>query len=78
MEVVFSLQATDKDWGQLQGKFFLNGVASKAVIYIEGPPPGTDLLLNSLVIKHAEKPAPVSPPDFQVSSCDDGIAGKLS
>ncbi|XP_020093209.1 uncharacterized protein LOC109713503 [Ananas comosus] len=62
---VGNLQATDKDWAQLQGKFFLNGVASKAVIYIEGPPPGTDLLLNSLVIKHAEKPAPVSPPDFQ-------------
>ncbi|XP_038971644.1 endo-1,4-beta-xylanase 1 [Phoenix dactylifera] len=58
-------QATDKDWMQLQGKFLLNGVASKAVIFIEGPPAGTDILLDSLVVKHAEKLPPSTPPDFE-------------
>ncbi|CAL9764737.1 unnamed protein product [Musa acuminata subsp. burmannicoides] len=58
-------QASDKDWVQLQGKFLLNGAASRAVIFIEGPPAGTDLLLNSLVVKHAAKMPPPSPPDFQ-------------
>ncbi|EHA8589574.1 hypothetical protein COCNU_scaffold011045G000010 [Cocos nucifera] len=63
----FSSQATDKDWVPLQGKFLLNGVASKAVIYIEGPPAGTDVLLNSLVVKHAAKLPPSTPPDFEIS-----------
>ncbi|KAK4781636.1 hypothetical protein SAY86_015738 [Trapa natans] len=57
------VQATDQDWTQLQGKFLLNNSPSKVVIYIEGPPAGTDILLNSLTVKHAEKtppsPAPV-------------------
>ncbi|CAL9778504.1 unnamed protein product [Musa acuminata subsp. burmannicoides] len=59
------LQASDKDWVQLQGKFLINGVASKAVIFIEGPPVDTDILLNSLVVKHAEKSSPSTPPDFE-------------
>ncbi|KAE9457291.1 hypothetical protein C3L33_10804, partial [Rhododendron williamsianum] len=56
-------QATDKDWVQLQGKFLINASPSKVVVYLEGPPPGTDILLNSLVVKHAEK-VPPSPPPF--------------
>lgn len=56
-------QATDKDWVQLQGKFLLNGSPSKVVIYLEGPPSGTDILLDSLFLKCAEKiprsPVPV-------------------
>ncbi|XP_058069626.1 endo-1,4-beta-xylanase 1-like isoform X2 [Magnolia sinica] len=55
-------QATDKDWVQLQGKFLLNSVVSKVVIYLEGPPAGTDILLNSLVVKHAAKVPPSLPP----------------
>lgn len=50
----------------MQGKFLLNGSASKVVIYLEGPPPGTDILVNSLVLKHAAKAPPSTPPDFQV------------
>lgn len=50
-----STQATDKDWAQLHGKFLLNGFPSKVVIYLEGPPPGTDILLNSFVVRHAER-----------------------
>ncbi|XP_062158949.1 endo-1,4-beta-xylanase 1-like [Alnus glutinosa] len=59
---IANAQATDKDWVQLQGKFLLNGSPSKIVIYIEGPPSGTDILLNSLIVKHAEKTPPSPPP----------------
>ncbi|GFQ06139.1 endo-1 4-beta-xylanase a [Phtheirospermum japonicum] len=56
------VQATEEDWAYLQGKFLVNGFPSRAVIYFEGPPPGTDILLNNLVIKHAAKVQPASPP----------------
>ncbi|KAL2498621.1 glycosyl hydrolase family 10 protein/carbohydrate-binding domain-containing protein [Abeliophyllum distichum] len=59
---IASVQATDKDWVQLKGKFLLNGSPSRAVIYLEGPPPGIDILLNSLVVKHAAKVPPSPPP----------------
>ncbi|KAG8373641.1 hypothetical protein BUALT_Bualt11G0045400 [Buddleja alternifolia] len=59
---IASVQATDKSWVQLQGKFLINGSPSRAVIYLEGPPPGTDILLNNLVVKHASKVPPASPP----------------
>ncbi|KAJ1442755.1 Pseudouridine synthase, RsuA/RluB/C/D/E/F [Sesbania bispinosa] len=48
-------KATDKDWVTMQGKFLLNGSPSKVVLYLEGPPPGTDILVNTLVVKHAAK-----------------------
>ncbi|XP_073119734.1 endo-1,4-beta-xylanase 1-like isoform X2 [Henckelia pumila] len=57
-----SAQATDKDWVQLQGKFLLNGVPSRVIIFLEGPPPGTDILLNNIIVKHAAKAPPASPP----------------
>lgn len=60
------MQATDKDWVELQGKFLVNGSPSKAVIYLEGPPKGTDILLNNLVVKHAAKLPPASPPVIEV------------
>ncbi|KAB1202648.1 Endo-1,4-beta-xylanase A [Morella rubra] len=59
---IANAQATDKDWVQLQGKFLLNASPSRVVIYIEGPPSGTDILLNSIVVKHAEKTPPSPPP----------------
>lgn len=51
----------------MQGKFLLNGSPSKVVIYLEGPPAGTDILLNNLFVKHAAKIPPSSPPDIEVS-----------
>ncbi|KAL2894927.1 Anti-sigma-I factor RsgI6 [Bienertia sinuspersici] len=60
--------ATDKDWAQIQGKFLINGTPSNVVIYLEGPPPGTDILLNSLVVKHAPKTPPSPPPSIQNAS----------
>lgn len=65
--LVFSVQATDKDWVQLHGKFLLNSSPSHAVIYLEGPPPGTDILLNNLIVKHAPKAPPASRPATQVA-----------
>ncbi|KAL7090524.1 hypothetical protein ACP275_12G046300 [Erythranthe tilingii] len=59
---VASVQATDKDWVQLKGKFLVNGSPSRAVIFLEGPPPGTDILLDNLIVKRAAKAPPASPP----------------
>lgn len=50
----------------MQGKFLLNGSPSKVVVYLEGPPPGADILVNTLVIKHADKTPPSTPPDCEV------------
>lgn len=65
---ISNVQATDKDWAQLQGKFLINGSPSSVVIYLEGPPAGTDILLNSLVVKHAPKTPPSPPPAIQNAS----------
>ncbi|KAF2324214.1 hypothetical protein GH714_010285 [Hevea brasiliensis] len=65
---IANLQATDKDWVQLQGKFLLNVNPKRVVIYIEGPPAGTDILVNSFVVKHAEKIPPSPPPAIEVSA----------
>nr|XP_043608585.1 endo-1,4-beta-xylanase 1-like [Erigeron canadensis] len=62
---------TDKDWVELQGKFLLNGYASKVVIYLEGPPSGVDILCNGLVVKRVEK-IPPSPPPF-IENADYGV-----
>lgn len=62
------MHATDQEWVELQGKFLLNGPSSsKIVIYLEGPPPGVDILVNGFVVKHAEKIL-CSPPPIQVGS----------
>ncbi|KAM2593054.1 hypothetical protein TB1_042260 [Malus domestica] len=63
---IANVQATDKDWTQLQGKFLLNGSPSKIVVYLEGPPAGTDILVNSFVVKHAEKALPSPPPVIEL------------
>ncbi|CAJ1973506.1 unnamed protein product [Sphenostylis stenocarpa] len=65
---IAKVQATDKDWVQMQGKFLLNGSPSKVVVYLEGPPPGTDILVNTLVIKHAPKTPPSTPPDCEIAA----------
>ncbi|CAA6663014.1 unnamed protein product [Spirodela intermedia] len=41
------VQASDKEWVHLHGKFLINGSPSRVVIYLEGPPPGTDILAAS-------------------------------
>ncbi|KAI4388645.1 hypothetical protein MLD38_000956, partial [Melastoma candidum] len=59
---ITGMQATDKDWVHLQGKFLIDSSPSKTVIYIEGPPAGTDILVNSLVVKRAPKTPPMPRP----------------
>ncbi|CAN6317288.1 unnamed protein product [Urochloa humidicola] len=78
-------QVSDKEWVQLQGKILLNSTVAKASIYIEGPPAGVEVLLDSLVVKHAQKAPPAPAPDFenleyganiiQNSNLDDGLNG---
>ncbi|CAI9264239.1 unnamed protein product [Lactuca saligna] len=68
---IATAQANDKEWMQLEGKFLLNGFASKVVVYLEGPPPGVDILLNGMVVKHAEKNPP-SPPPY-IENVDYGV-----
>ncbi|CAN1199291.1 Endo-1,4-beta-xylanase 1 [Linum perenne] len=55
---IANLQGKDSDWVQLQGKFLLNGNPKKIVVYLEGPPPGTDILVNSFTLKRAKKVPP--------------------
>lgn len=66
MGCVCRSQVSDKEWVQLQGKILLNSTVAKAAIYIEGPPAGVDVLLDSLVVKHAQKAPPAPAPDFEV------------
>ncbi|XP_030528626.1 endo-1,4-beta-xylanase 1 [Rhodamnia argentea] len=82
---IANVQATDKDWVQLRGKFLMNNSPSKIIIYFEGPPAGIEILLNYCVVKHAAKPPPSPPPiiedpEFGVniianSNLDDGTNG---
>ncbi|KAK9116640.1 hypothetical protein Sjap_015587 [Stephania japonica] len=53
---------SDKEWMKLKGKFLLNSVPSRVVIFLEGPPSGIDILLNVLVVNHAAKLPPSPPP----------------
>ncbi|OEL38333.1 Anti-sigma-I factor RsgI6 [Dichanthelium oligosanthes] len=48
-------QASDKQWTHLKGKFLLHAPFSKAVIFIEGPPAGIDILVDGLVLSPARK-----------------------
>ncbi|XP_031479075.1 endo-1,4-beta-xylanase 1-like [Nymphaea colorata] len=63
---IANVQATDKDWTQLRGKFLLNEAASRVIVYLEGPSEGTDILVNSLVVKRAMKPSPSLPPVIEI------------
>ncbi|OWM80594.1 endo-1,4-beta-xylanase 1-like isoform X2 [Punica granatum] len=62
---IASVQATDKDWVELQGKFLLNSSPLKVIVYFEGPPAGIDILVNYLVIKHAQRTPPSPPPSIE-------------
>ncbi|KAH9303719.1 hypothetical protein KI387_008123, partial [Taxus chinensis] len=52
------VQASVKDWMHLQGKFLLNPEPAKAVAYLEGPPAGIDILVDSFLMYPAEKTRP--------------------
>nr|CAB3452776.1 unnamed protein product [Digitaria exilis] len=47
--------ASDKQWTHLKGRFLLHAPFTKAVIFIEGPPAGIDILVDGLVLSPARK-----------------------
>ncbi|PKA49691.1 hypothetical protein AXF42_Ash004232 [Apostasia shenzhenica] len=75
---VGKVQASDKEWIHLQGKFLLNGATSKVVIFLEGPPLGIDILVNSLIIKRAEKVRSSPPPMIEQGNRDAVIDSSCS
>lgn len=72
-----SLQVTNKDWVELKGKFLIHGSPTRVIIYLEGPPPGTDILVNTLDVKHARRNRPSPPPFYEVRSLTINNALKL-
>ncbi|KAG9440028.1 hypothetical protein H6P81_020193 [Aristolochia fimbriata] len=68
---VGTLQTSDKEWMQLQGKFFLCGPALRVIIYVEGSPAGTDILLDHMVIKPAAKIRALPP--HVIKNCEFGV-----
>ena len=46
------------DWAHLRGKFLINGWPSKVVVYLEGPPPGTEILVTRFKVKRTKKLLP--------------------
>uniref|UniRef100_A0A1J3DLZ9 Endo-1,4-beta-xylanase A n=1 Tax=Noccaea caerulescens TaxID=107243 RepID=A0A1J3DLZ9_NOCCA len=52
---ISSVEANHEDWVELKGKFLMNGSPARAVVYIEGPPPGIDIFVDHFNVKPAEK-----------------------
>ncbi|OIW06227.1 hypothetical protein TanjilG_03852 [Lupinus angustifolius] len=63
---IATVQASDKYWATMKGKFVLNSYPNKVFIYIEGAPSGMDILLNALSVKPVTKTSPSSPSDAKV------------
>lgn len=65
-QINVSVEANHDDWVKLKGKFLLNGSPARAVVYIEGPPPGIDVFVDHFEVKPAEKPPPSRRPYIEV------------
>lgn len=59
-------QVSDKEWVHLQGKLLLFGNIQKAIVFLEGPPAGTDILVNSFTVAVAKKFLSSPPHSLQV------------
>jgi hypothetical protein len=59
-------QASDKRWTHLKGKLLLHAPFSKAVLFIEGPPAGIDILVDGLVLSPARKLQAAPRPKIEV------------
>ena len=55
------------EWKQLKGRLILLKAPNQVSVYLEGPPPGTDILVDSFYIQPASKPEPSKPPIIVVS-----------
>ncbi|KAJ4762612.1 glycosyl hydrolase family 10 protein / carbohydrate-binding domain-containing protein [Rhynchospora pubera] len=58
-------QVSDKEWVHLEGKLLLFSEIQKAIIFLEGPPAGTDILVNSFTVARANKIFSAPPPSLQ-------------
>ncbi|XP_024517945.1 uncharacterized protein LOC9637546 [Selaginella moellendorffii] len=57
--------ASAESWSSLQGCFTIHSMPKRAVIFLEGPAPGVDILVDSFSVCPAKKPEPSPPPSFQ-------------
>nr|XP_024360646.1 uncharacterized protein LOC112274978 isoform X2 [Physcomitrium patens] len=57
-----SIEATSTEWKYLKGRLILLKAPAIASVYLEGPPPGTDILVDSFLIQPASKPEAAAPP----------------
>lgn len=65
------MKASSTEWVILEGKLHLDAPPQKSAFYLEGPPDGVDLLVSTVVIKHATPPeCQGSPPKKQASALD--------
>ncbi|KAL0645804.1 hypothetical protein Bca4012_044095 [Brassica carinata] len=71
-------EAGNNDWVELKGKFLIHGSPSRVILYLEGPPPGTDILVNTLDVKHARRNRPSPPPFYEVCALTINNALKLA
>ncbi|CAH2070350.1 unnamed protein product [Thlaspi arvense] len=62
---IANVQATNKDWVELKGKFVIHGSPTRVILFLEGPLPGADILLNTLDVKHARRIRPSPPPVYE-------------
>lgn len=46
-----NIKASSSSWSKLQGQFSLDAIPKKAIFYIEGPPPGVDILIKYVDIR---------------------------
>jgi hypothetical protein len=61
------VEANNEEWKRLQGRLILIKAPKRASVYLEGPSPGTDLLIDSFSITQAPGTVPAGPPIIEVS-----------
>lgn len=57
------IPVTPNRWKKLEGSFSLADMPNRIVFFLEGPPPGVDLLINSVILSSSV------PKQFEVSIC---------
>jgi hypothetical protein len=57
---------SDKEWVHLEGKLLLFHEIQKAIVFLEGPPAGTDILVNRFTVASAKSVACSPPTSLQV------------
>nr|XP_024401713.1 uncharacterized protein LOC112294935 isoform X5 [Physcomitrium patens]XP_024401714.1 uncharacterized protein LOC112294935 isoform X5 [Physcomitrium patens] len=57
-----TVEANTTEWKLLEGRMILLKAPSYVSVYLEGPPPETDILVDSFYIRPASKPEPPNPP----------------